>query len=174
METWHVLKFSNQIPKTWILKCGKQIWFSCNMAAVNSHFPMLNHFSPSPVMLGWGWLKHFWTTDMQSLCTATGHEYPVTQGSKGMCRNASGFLRELSAPLLSPPLLYFSQLQLSHSRARKLIEAVKVLLSFSRKHMQEIPGKPCASKQWQGIGGAFPNHLTRKRLHLTPVPAVPM
>lgn len=39
--------------------------------------------------------------------------------------------------------------------ARKLIEAVKVLLSFSRKHMQEIPGKPCASKQWQGIGASL-------------------
>lgn len=170
METWHVWKFSNQIPKTWIQKRGKQIWFSCSMVAVNSHFPMLNHFSPSPVMLGWGWLKHFRTTDTQSLCTTTGHEYPVTRGSKGMHRNASGFLRELSAPLLSPLLLYFSQLQLSHSRARRLIEAVKALLGFSRKHMQEIPGKPRAPKQWQRIGGSLSKPPHQKKAPPRPSP----
>lgn len=141
MDIQHVLKFSNQVPKTWTLKCGKQLWFSCNKAAVSSHFPMLNHFSPCPGVLGRVWLKPR---------TPTGHKHPVTRGSKGTHRNAFGFLRQLSAPLLTPPV-FLPAAAVTQKSAGKLTEAVEVLLKLSRKHMQEIPGTPCTSRQWQGI-----------------------
>lgn len=71
-----------------------------------------------------------------------------------------------SPPQSSSPI-FLPTAAVTQKSARKLIEAVKVLLSFSRKHMQEIPGKPCASKQWQGIGASLskPPHQEKAPPH---------
>lgn len=85
-------------------------------------------------------------------------------------------LASLSAPLLTALLyFYFSQLQLPHRHAWKLIAAVEMLHSSSRKHVQEIPvGSHAQPSSGRGLEKAFPNHPTRKSQDLAPIPAVPL